>query len=74
MTIPAPRRPAAPAQPQQSAAMPTDAQSVPFGGIRFPALAGVLAGSAAVRAPKATPRAPKESDLPPLLRKAAFED
>lgn len=69
MTIQQSSTPAAPAtEPIQAATAQTQRSDFE---IRFPALKGVLAASAAVRAPKPLP---KERDLPPILRKAAFED
>lgn len=48
-----------------------------FGEIRFPALKGIIAGSEAARAAskrEQKERAVHERELPPILRKAAFED
>ncbi len=69
MTIPS-RIPAAPStEPVRTEAKPDVAR--PDFEIRFPALKGVIAGSAAARARKPLP---KERDLPPILRKGTFED
>lgn len=71
MTIPS-RISATPAAEPAPAATAQEAAKHVFGEIRFPALKGVIAGSAAVRAAR-NPQ-PKERELPPILRKGAFED
>lgn len=45
-----------------------------FGEIRLPALKGVIAGSAAARAARKPQADENVRELPPILRKAAFED